>query len=54
MEKGVTIICCLIVSYNQKFKYMGLNSDEIMNYMKYRTLNTNTKYQKIQIENMFT
>ena len=33
---------------------MDLNLDEIMNYMKYITLNTNRKYQEIQIENMFT
>ena len=33
---------------------MGLNLDEILNYMKYSTLNTNRKYQEIQIENMFS
>ena len=32
---------------------MGLNLDEITNYMKKSTLNTNIKYQEIQIENMF-
>ena len=33
---------------------MGLNLDEIMNYLKYNTLNTKRKYQEIRIENMFT
>ena len=35
------------------FEYMGLNLDEILNYIKYSTMNANRKYQEIQIENMF-